>query len=103
TPAGRGRGRAEPALPRPQARQRLELLVEEAPATVEVEAAERVVVLAPARREAEHEAAAGQVVDRRALLGEQRGARPQRRDHDVGHEPDPLGTAAAAASAISDS
>ena len=68
-----------------------QLAVEQAPTAMEVDAAPLVVILAPAGRQAEHEPPAGQVVDRRRLFREQRRVAAQRRDQDVGHEPDPLG------------
>jgi hypothetical protein len=57
---------------------------------VEVDARDLVVVLAPSDGDAEHEAAARQVVERRGLLGDERGVGPVGRDEDRGREPDPL-------------
>jgi hypothetical protein len=82
---------ADAALAAPYPLELGELGVERTAAAVEVDARDLVVVLAPAGSEPEHQPPARQVVDRRRLLSEQRRVRAQRRDQDVGREPDPLG------------
>jgi hypothetical protein len=71
--------------------QLVELALESRAALREVDAARLVVVRAAADREAEREAPAGQAVDGRARLCQQRRVGAQRRDQDVGDESDPIG------------
>ena len=79
-----------PTAPRRPAAQVRELLGEPPPAAAVVDARGLVVVEPRADREPQREPPAGERVDRRGLLGEQRG-RPQRADRDHRREPHPLG------------
>jgi hypothetical protein len=80
-----------PRLAVPHAAHPLERLVEAAAAPGERNAGGLVVVRAGARGDAQHEPPARKVVERGRLLCEQVGVHPERREQDVGGEPDPLG------------
>jgi hypothetical protein len=83
-------GRTE-RLALPDSLPRGEHLLEHSPAGVEVHPRRRIVVLAPADGDAERQATVRDVVERRRLLGHERGVDAVGSDEDGRHEPDPLG------------